>query len=146
MRSPVPDGPSPHLSWAELACHDPARTPYPAEWRLTRAVELAEMFEAFRSWFGGTPLVVLSAYRTPAWNTHVGGARRSQHVQGRALDLRCPRMPINMHDAARMFAEEYPHLVGGVGLYPSFVHFDTRETTRLVVWHGRRPRADQEAS
>ena len=51
-----------------------------------------------------------------------------------------------MHEAARMFAEEYPHLVGGVGLYPSFVHFDTRETTRLVVWHGRRPRADQEAS
>jgi len=138
-------GPSAHLSWRELACHDPARTPYPPDWRLSRAVELAEMFEAFRHWCGDQPLIVLSGYRTPGWNAHVGGARRSQHVQGRALDLMRPRWTAaRLHREARAFAEARPELVGGLGYYPTFVHFDTRPTDRLIVWGGGRPTADRE--
>jgi uncharacterized protein YcbK (DUF882 family) len=136
--------PSPHLSWWELACHDPARTPYPTEWRLTRAVEVAELFEEFRRWCGDQPLIVLSAYRTPAWNAHIGGARHSQHVQGRALDLKRPRWTVDrLHREARAFAAAHPNLVGGLGYYPTFVHLDTRPSRRLVVWGGSRAHADR---
>lgn len=131
-------GPSRFLSWRELACKD--GTPYPAEWRADRAVALAAVFEALRAAVGG-PLVVLSAYRTPAHNRFVGGARNSQHVQGRALDLAVP---------AGWTVDEFADLarrvegVGGVGIYPTFVHVDTRPKTagRVVVWWGRRPVAD----
>ena len=33
-------GLSPHLTWAELACHDATRTPYPVRWRESRARRL----------------------------------------------------------------------------------------------------------
>ena len=77
------NGPSEHLAWSELACKD--GTPYPAQWRETRAVALSAVFEALRAAVG-QPLSILSAYRTQAHNRVVGGARASQHVEGRALD------------------------------------------------------------
>lgn len=135
-------GPSKHLTWEELACRDPQKTGYPEEWRFTRAVDLAEMFEAFRDWCGG-PLIVLSGYRTPAWNAHVGGARKSQHVQGRAVDLQYTGWNMaRFHREAKAFAVAHPAFVGGLGLYPKFVHLDTRETDRLIVWNGARPKAE----
>ncbi len=137
--------PSPHLSYAELECHDAKQTPYPEEWRLTRLVELAELFEAFRMWCGSVPMLVLSAYRTPAWNRLIGGARRSQHVEGRALDLWRPGWSVQrLHDEARRFAVDDPvtYLLGGLGLYPMFVHLDTRKTDRLIVWNGGRLEAE----
>lgn len=80
-------GPSPHLSWAELGCKD--GTPYPDTWRGNRAIRLAVEFERIRTHVGA-PIVVGSAYRTPAHNAAIGGAVRSQHVEGRALDLYPP--------------------------------------------------------
>ena len=139
----MPDGPSAHLLWTELACHDQWRTPYPLVWRDTRGTELAELFEAFRAWCGGDPLIVLSAYRTPEWNRLKKGAKRSQHIEGRALDLtRHGWTAFHLYREARAFAESYPHLVGGIGQYPTFVHLDMRETARLVAWQGARPQAE----
>lgn len=36
----------------------------------------------------GAPIYINSAYRTPAVNKQVGGAKRSLHMQGRAADIR----------------------------------------------------------
>lgn len=36
----------------------------------------------------GAPIIVNSAYRTPAVNRAVGGSRTSYHLQGRAADIR----------------------------------------------------------
>ena len=123
-------GPSPHLSWSELACRDRIRTPYPLDYRATRAVELAAAFEALRAAVG-LPLVVLSAYRTPAHNRAVGGAPNSQHVHGRALDLAPPDgwSPI----ALLAVAQDIP-AIRGLGLYDSFIHIDVRPAPR-VVWN-----------
>lgn len=79
--------PSEHLSWKEMACRD--GTPYPAEWE-KRALILGRAFEAIRAECGGKPIKVLSAYRPKTYNFRVGGMRASQHIEGRALDLRPP--------------------------------------------------------
>ena len=137
MRRDQRAGPSPHLTWTELACHDAARTPYPVRWRTSRAGRLARVFEAIRHACGDRPLRVLSGYRTPAHNRTVGGARHSQHVQGRAIDLAPPRgwTVERFHAVVRAVAREHAR-IGAVGYYRWGVHVDirTRRAGRLVAW------------
>lgn len=137
------NGPSPHLSWDELACHDAAETPYPVEWREDRAVQLADAFEAIREQCGHRPITVLSAYRTPEHNTAVGGRPQSQHLEGRALDLRPPTgMTMGTFIGIVSLVAERG-LITGIGHYPTFVHIDVRPGN-LQLWEGARPRADLE--
>jgi uncharacterized protein YcbK (DUF882 family) len=75
---------------------------------------------------GATRATVLSAYRTRETNamlarTHFGVAENSQHIYGRALDIR-----LDTHnDGAVQAARTLRH--GGVGWYPhsGFFHIDT---------------------
>jgi hypothetical protein len=136
-------GPSPHLTWDELACHDPDRTPYPTEWRETRAVVLAACFEAIRT-VVGAPIRIGSGYRTLKWNRKVGGAVRSQHVEGRALDLYPPgdMTPKQLREIVYAIAKYELADIKGIGLYQTFVHFDIRLNKRLVLWEGKRAWAE----
>jgi uncharacterized protein YcbK (DUF882 family) len=75
---------------------------------------------------GQTSAVVLSAFRTPETNamlarTTFGAAENSQHIYGRALDVRFPSRLPEAVAAARAMRR------GGVGWYPhsGFVHLDT---------------------
>ena len=76
--------------------------------------------------YGGT-IEVLSAFRSPntnAWLASVsrGVARDSQHMNGNAMDIRFPGVPVyQIRQAA------YSLNMGGVGFYPrsGFVHLDT---------------------
>jgi len=76
--------------------------------------------------YGGT-IEVLSAYRSPstnAWLASVsrGVANDSQHINGNAMDIRFPGMPVfRVRQAAQALN------MGGVGFYPrsGFVHLDT---------------------
>lgn len=139
-------GPSAHLSWSELACRDAARTPYPERWRETRAPALAAEFEAIRSEIG-QPITIGSAYRTESHNRAVGGARQSQHVQGRALDLYPPPgwTAATFYELIRRRALRRDSRIYGLGRYPTFVHIDTRpapQSGRLTVWRGSRAWAE----
>ena len=132
-------GPSEHLYWAELDCHD--GTPYPREWYEDRAVPLSILFEDIRHLLGDRPIVILSAFRTPEYNRRIeGSATNSQHVHGRALDMWHPdftpaQMYARIKEAYRR--RELP-LLGGIGLYKTFVHIDTRPNTgRLATWYGK---------
>jgi len=70
---------------------------------------------------------VISGYRSPATNDSLrskskGVAKRSLHMQGRAIDIRLPGTPLaNLHRAASDMKS------GGVGLYTgsNFIHVDT---------------------
>lgn len=124
-----------------MACKD--GTPYPAEWRETRAVEVATEFEVIRAQVGRA-LRIGSAYRTPKHNRKVGGARNSQHVQGRALDIYPPTgMSVaELHLLCRRRAVLPESNIRGLGLYPTFVHIDTRPGDNLVAWEGKRAWAE----
>ena len=73
------------------------------------------------------PVEVLSAYRSPTTNAWLasmsrGVARDSQHMNGNAMDIRFPSVPVfKIRQAARSLQ------MGGVGFYPrsGFVHLDT---------------------
>jgi uncharacterized protein YcbK (DUF882 family) len=82
----------------------------------------------------GRPYEVVSGYRCPATNTQLretrggGVAKRSLHMEGRAIDVRLPGVPLaDLRDAALSLRG------GGVGFYPreQFVHLDTG---RLRSW------------
>ena len=70
---------------------------------------------------------VISGYRSPASNAMLhkasdGVARRSLHMQGKAIDIRLPGTGLEtLHEAARQMKS------GGVGLYAAsnFIHVDT---------------------
>lgn len=132
-------GPSDHLTWEELACHDGAETPYPEKWRDTRLVVLARVFEVIREASGSRPIAILSAYRTPAHNEAIGGAKGSQHVQGRALDLKHGMLSAQKLGALiRGLADSTLPEIGGVGQYATFVHVDVRPRNNghLTTWTG----------
>ena len=57
------------------------------EWVIENLRQVAErIFQPCRDHFG-SPLYVSSGYRSPELNRAIGGSKRSQHIQGRALDL-----------------------------------------------------------
>lgn len=139
---------SPHFSLVEMACHD--GTPYPQEWIESRLLPLVNESEAVRA-IVGVPIVVSSAYRTAAWNRKVGGSRHSQHVHGRALDLR-PTMhmdkitgklvndydPTLIYNAVMARLKSGVSLIRGIGLYTWGTHIDTREQAHVSRWAGTR--------
>ena len=144
-----PDGPSAHLPWDDLACNN--GVPYPARWRHSRAIPLSLVFEAIRQIIGG-PIRVNSAYRDRDYNRKVGGSRKSQHVEGRALDLGLPKGML-MRDFLYVVLDVARHPPGyirgtdpvkltGIGVYPTFIHIDTRPSARLVRWNGTRVSAE----
>lgn len=138
------DGPSPHLSWVELACHDEAHTPYPFEWRADRALWLADAYEDLRDTWG-LPMTIGSGYRTPAHNRRSKGSRNSQHKEGTALDPYPPRgvSVQELQERARELAGRRGSLIRGVGRYVWGVHIDVRRSLRIVVWTGKRLQAEE---
>jgi len=128
------NGPTPHLSWKELACKD--GTPYPKEFIKDRRVyRLADIFEDIRYSYS-RPIKVVSAFRTPSWNRKVGGARNSMHMEGRALDLQPPK-GISVEEFYRDIRFRAKHLgIMGLGRYETFVHIDIRPTQKIAYWSG----------
>lgn len=128
---------SEHFTVEEFGCRD--GTPYPVRWIDARLRPLAGLLEKIRAEFAA-PIEIVSGYRTPAYNRKIGGARRSQHVNGRAADIRAPHVRTrDLHAIVLALYKtgEMPGL-GGLGSYPEFTHIDMRRTTWLKRWQGSR--------
>jgi len=88
--------------------------------------ELLDLVDTIQDHFGGEPIHVISAYRSPQLNESLRRsghqvARHSLHMSGLAMDIRIPG--IRTRDL-REYAKRLHQ--GGVGFYPSneFVHVD----------------------
>ena len=59
----------------------------PTDYQLTNMQAIAyNVFEPLRKWVGG-PIKINSFFRSPELNTVIGGSTKSQHCQGRAIDI-----------------------------------------------------------
>lgn len=89
-----------------------------------RLFRLAYILETLRMSCGNYPIKVTSGYRSPEHNKLVGGAARSQHMQGRAVDFRAHhpediekqnKRTYGMH---AMLLSNIPNFgIGGLGWY-----------------------------
>jgi uncharacterized protein YcbK (DUF882 family) len=129
-----------HFRAQEFACHD--GTAYPAEWIPERLAVLCRVLEVIREAVG-QPILILSGYRSPAYNearrrNSAGVAKDSQHVHGRAADIRVRDLPSSDLHATilRLHREGKLPEMGGLGLYRGWVHVDVRPGDRLARWNG----------
>lgn len=141
-------GPTHHLTWEELSCRDRTRTPYPLDWRPSRSAELGRAFEAVRAacsdeLVSDCPLTVLEGYRTEAYQAYLRSipsykaALHSQHCEGYAIDIACPRgLTFRQFEAAVKRATAAPgSKIRYVEFRPSmhYIHIDCRQTAKLVI-------------
>ena len=104
-----------YFTRAELACHCMCG-------KDTVDYKLAELLDAIREHFG-VPVVVTSGNRCPNYNAQVGGGRNSQHLRGKAADIKVEGVkPQDVADFAETLLTE-----GGIGRYNSFTHVDVRD-------------------
>jgi hypothetical protein len=131
---------SDNFAWQEFACHDGTEVPLEAQPNVRRLC--LTVLEPIREKWRG-PIIVVSGWRSRAWNDRVGGAHMSRHCTGEAADIR----PVSMSqvDPLRGLIEdmirrgELPG-IGGVGAYRGWVHVDCRPKPKgghIARWMGR---------
>ncbi|WP_425488196.1 DUF882 domain-containing protein [Microvirga mediterraneensis] len=102
------------------------------DWRVEKPAQMDPrlfdiIWEVYRESGSSQPINIISAYRSPETNGALrrrssGVAEHSQHMLGKAMDIRLPDV-----DTARLRAVAMKMQYGGVGYYSSsaFVHVDT---------------------
>lgn len=118
----------------------PEAEAYPRTWVDTRWMPLARMLDKIRDEWG-TPVYLTpnGGYRGPFHNRRVDGKPRSQHMEGRAADIKGASGSARALHAyiLQMWKDGKLPELGGLGLYPRFVHVDTRpkaSSLRLAQW------------
>lgn len=110
-----------NFTWAE-ATHGGTRLP-PNQATVDAMVRIARLAQQARDRIG-RPFRVTSWYRPPEINERVGGASRSRHLVGDAIDFYCDGLTGN-----QVYWALHPWWPGGLGRYkryPMLVHIDAR--------------------
>lgn len=121
----------------EFACHD--GTPVPPELVPVVRLLVTSILQPIRDHFGKA-LYIISGYRTWQWNQKVGGAAQSTHLTAAGADFRVVGVsPEEVHKTmlSQRHNESELRILGGLGLYPGWVHADIRRVgDRLRQWSG----------
>ena len=105
----------PHFKASEFQCKDKTE-------ELLVAQDLLNILEEIRKHFD-TPVIINSGYRTPSWNSKVGGTPNSYHCKGMAADI------VVKGKSSKEVAEYANSIMekGGIIRYTNFTHIDVRE-------------------
>lgn len=107
----------------EFRCRD--GVPVPPEY-IPNARKVAENLQVLRDEIG-QPIIINSAYRYPAYNKRIGGASKSQHLTASAADIRTKGYtPRQLANVIERLIKEGKMRQGGIGVYPTFTHYDIR--------------------
>lgn len=117
------DASSAHFALAEFRSRDGADVPNSLRGNLQVLMNQLEVLRAEL----GQPITIISGYRSAEHNTSIGGAARSQHLCGRAADIRvAEHTPEEVHAKIEELIGAGRMMQGGLGKYSTFVHYDTR--------------------
>lgn len=80
----------------------------------------------------GIPLVLNSAYRSPAYEKKKGRTGTSSHCEGKAVDIRC-NASTNRYKILKAAMECG---IRRIGVGKTYIHLDSSEThAQDVIWH-----------
>ena len=92
--------------------------------------DLVDILQNVRDHFGKA-VTITSAFRTASHNKKVGGATYSQHLYGKAADIKVSGVAASV---VADFAETLMPSTGGIGRYSTFTHVDVRKVKSR--WNG----------
>jgi|TARA_R100001369_G_scaffold5134_1_gene14668 uncharacterized protein YcbK (DUF882 family) len=111
-----------NFSLEEFECKCGCKMP---EFVKKNVTELAENLQVLRNLVGRLDLT--NAYRCKRHNADVGGSTNSQHLVGKAADVKSKT--IKPKDMAQIVADLMKNEIfelGGIGIYNTFTHIDIR--------------------
>lgn len=112
-----------NFSLEEFKCKDGLDIPNDV---IPNIIELANNLQVLR-YAIGKPITINSGYRSPKYNAKIGGVKNSQHVKGKASDLRVAGVtPKELALIIEGLIEQGKMKQGGIGIYPNFTHYDIR--------------------
>lgn len=117
---------SDHFKFLEFACKCPGYAGCPG---IKLDPDLVTVAEKVRELYYEDGMKIVSAYRCPTHNKRVGGAKNSQHVQGKAADI----------EARIKHTEFWPAKIRGLGYNASnkkVRHIDVRDGKRVKWIYG----------
>lgn len=99
---------------------------YPPESMWPNIIHALRVVDELRDHFGKS-CVILSSYRSAEYNRKCGGVSNSQHRFFRALDIAVVGVsPQDVYNRL-LTMRRAGRFTGGLGLYSTFVHLDTRD-------------------
>lgn len=112
-----------NFSLEEFECKCGCKMP---EFVKKNVIELAENLQVLRDVVGRLDLT--NAYRCKSHNADVGGATNSQHLVGKAGDVKSePIKPKEMAQIVDDLMKNERFKMGGIGIYNTFTHIDIRD-------------------
>jgi len=120
-----------NFALSEFRCKDGSDVP---EELLDNVKLLAENLQKLRDRLG-VPIRIVSGYRSPEYNKKCGGVKSSQHLLATAADIRAKNhASSDLQGIIIGMIKDGELHQGGVGVYPTFVHYDVRG--RAARWKG----------
>ena len=114
-----------NFSLSEFECKSGAEMPDNVRHNIQK---LANQLQCVRN-RTGKPIIITSGYRSPSHNHEIGGSPKSQHQYGKACDFKVEGLePKQVYLIIEKLIQDGDMLQGGLGLYPTWVHYDFRGT------------------
>jgi uncharacterized protein YcbK (DUF882 family) len=111
-----------NFSLEEFECKCGCKMP---EFVKKNIIELAENLQAIRDVVG--KLNLTNAYRCKEHNADVGGATNSQHLKGKAADVKSKEYDVlELSKIIEGLIKSEKIEQGGIGIYNTFTHYDIR--------------------